>query len=394
MKDRSKCIAALLCTLLLCASCSAPRPAYDARVETAAAGADADPADEEKHTDPGLLSVYTGRERIIHTYAYELLDEDLKTVYDRISEAVSEGRESVSFDDCVRPTFEQVEYIYKLIHNDDYRLLGTTNRFRYRTDKEDKVCELRFEYLYDKEKILRMRTELRAAADKILSGLSADMSDYDIVLYIHDSIIDRTRYADSRNENNAYGALVEKKAKCQGYSKAFCYLCAEAGIPSLTVLGTTDTEHMWNEAEIEGSYCHFDLTWDDPDDEHIASYVKYDYFGLTDEEIENYRSIEGNIFTLPECADDSYDYYTYNLLRVTSYDEAKALILKGYDSKKKMNIIQMKSDEESFTEITEALFGTGEKGIRSFLKEPGKRIDYVINSKNHVIKLFISSSEK
>ena len=51
---------------------------------------------------------------------------------------------------------------------------------------------------------------------------------------------------------------------CEGYSKAFQYLCELSGIECHSVLGTGDLEaHMWNIVKLDGAYYHVDITWTD-----------------------------------------------------------------------------------------------------------------------------------
>ena len=386
-------LVSVMAMALLLVSCTAPDNNDSENAVVAETSAEAPPeAAEEMTFTAGGISPYTGREIITHTYAYSLLTEEQKSIYDQLLTACLNFDEIVEFKGY-RPEFSELEYIYKLIHNDEYRLFYTTNQFRYKPDFDSKVKEVALDYTIDRETALRMRERIGRTADTILSRLNEDMTDFEIVQTIHDTIIDRCVYADSDNDNNIYGALVERRAKCQGYSKAFCYLCSLAGVSSLTVLGETDTEHMWNEAELDSCFYHFDLTWDDPDDGHTAHYVKYDYFGLTDDEIRKYRTIEGNIFALPRCDSGKYNYYSFNSLEASSCDEARELIERHYDRTKDINVIQFRAaDEETFSAITDGLFGTGENGIRSIIGEPDKKIDYVINSRNFIIKLFIDRS--
>ena len=97
---------------------------------------------------------------------------------------------------------------------------------------------------------------------------------------IHDSIAFGMKY-DKTTENcgNIYGALVEGKAKCDGYSYAFGYLCALNSISCVTFLGTTDSEedsrHAWNAVLAEGQWYFVDVTWDDVPCPEAAD---YDYF--------------------------------------------------------------------------------------------------------------------
>ena len=57
---------------------------------------------------------------------------------------------------------------------------------------------------------------------------------------------------------------------CEGYAKAFNVLCDQLGVPAVCVSGLSDKSltgsgHMWNLAQIGGSWYLVDVTWDDSD---------------------------------------------------------------------------------------------------------------------------------
>ena len=122
-------------------------------------------------------------------------------------------------------------------------------------------------------------------ADSVLKGiLKKNKSTKKRLRAIHDYIIkrcdyDRTvyksfRYKGKRYVNKkkpselsftAYGALIRKKAVCEGYAKAFTLLARRAGIPCVYVTGTTyGIPHAWNIVKVGGKYRYIDTTWDDP----------------------------------------------------------------------------------------------------------------------------------
>ncbi len=96
---------------------------------------------------------------------------------------------------------------------------------------------------------------------------------------LHDWIIRHCEYEDNENgewlgdyENHVASsvflsyALNERgegigESVCEGYSKAYTMLLAEAGIESY-MLYTND--HEWNLVNIDGEYYQVDVTWDDP----------------------------------------------------------------------------------------------------------------------------------
>ncbi len=75
--------------------------------------------------------------------------------------------------------------------------------------------------------------------------------------------------------HDAYGALVEGRAVCQGYSDAIKLLCDYYNIPCVCISGTANGGgHMWNAVQMDdGKWYFIDCTWDDQE-----SRTYYDFF--------------------------------------------------------------------------------------------------------------------
>ncbi len=122
--------------------------------------------------------------------------------------------------------------------------------------------------------------------------------------------------------STVYGALINREASCEGYSKAVKYIFDRLGIESYVVAGrATDSDgssesHMWNIVKINGVYCQLDVTWDDP---VKSKYRTYAYFNLTDEQI-NYDHSSWHFDY--DCTSASQSYYVVSGLYYTSYSEA------------------------------------------------------------------------
>ncbi|MDD4546224.1 MAG: transglutaminase domain-containing protein [Oscillospiraceae bacterium] len=111
-------------------------------------------------------------------------------------------------------------------------------------------------------------------------------SRYSKVLSIHDELAKRISYDtdfSSVRAHDAYGALVDQEAVCDGYAEAFKLICDKYNIPCVLVVGTGITSsvngpHMWNAVQMEdGKWYGVDVTWDDHT-ESPNSYIYKDYF--------------------------------------------------------------------------------------------------------------------
>lgn len=130
----------------------------------------------------------------------------------------------------------------------------------------------------------RKFAELAAAAMRsVPSGLNEFGREESIFHYL----TDRCTYDDAAAADpnlwqsyTAYGALVNGKAVCEGYSRAMQLLCGYAGLPCILLRGTGDGgNHMWNCVEVDDNWYHLDVTWCD------NTALIYNYFNITDQVI-------------------------------------------------------------------------------------------------------------
>ena len=116
-----------------------------------------------------------------------------------------------------------------------------------------------------------------------VENVPVDLSNrYNFILSLHDYLADTVYYPDLNSSDyvmsahDAYGALVEGRAVCQGYSDAVKLICDYYHIPAVCISGTADGGgHMWNAIQMEdGKWYFIDLTWDDQGTNRIY----YDFF--------------------------------------------------------------------------------------------------------------------
>ncbi|MBP0956331.1 MAG: hypothetical protein J5997_03080 [Oscillospiraceae bacterium] len=370
--------------------------------ETVVSSADVSSGLNEKLTD-GRKSKYSGREIISHPYSYYTLDEKHKKLYDKLVSAMLDCDTQIQFTSDENISFDDLFDTYQLIYNDENRLFYISPTIEYVSDRATgNISSMKVNYTFSKEEIRSMQAEIDEETDKILSMITPDMNDYDIVKLFHDYIIINCTYdTDAKNPNSIYGTLVEKDALCQGYSQSFTYLCSLAGIDSFIVLGVANEPHMWNVVKMDGDYYHVDLTWDDPDRAKSPDSVRYDYFGLTDERIRELRQFDDYDYEIPEAKGTKYQYYYYNNLVAGSVSEAKALIesevLKA--AKTKASTIQILcADDEVFKEVTDVFFGNSRDnviGILGNIKDKAENrfntesIYHNSNSSTRTVKIFL-----
>lgn len=96
------------------------------------------------------------------------------------------------------------------------------------------------------------------------------MTDVEKLMLLHEALVVNTTYTETTQWSNgsgcytAYGALVEGRAVCHGYTLAFDLLAERLGIQTEFV-GSEGLNHAWNLVRLDGKTYHVDCTWDDPD---------------------------------------------------------------------------------------------------------------------------------
>lgn len=169
-------------------------------------------------------------------------------------------------------------------------------------------------YSITKTQAQTMSAELEASLDRYLVGLDDSMPEYTREKIIHDRMVAHITYDETTaNSGNIYGALVEGKALCEGYARAFQYLLCRAGIQGYFVEGQANgVNHAWNLVKLEGDYYYVDITWDDPADDYPeieeTRIVDYAYFNVTTEELERTHVIESP--WVPECTKKGLNFFS------------------------------------------------------------------------------------
>ena len=148
-----------------------------------------------------------------------------------------------------------------------------------------------------------------SAADKFIkdSGVTSGMSEYEIAKILHDRVANHVKYIDTPNSHNAYGALIEGNAVCEGYAELYQYLLYKMGIQSHIVTGDAGGPHAWNLVKIDGQYYQTDVTWDDQGD-----MTYYAYFNVTTAKMLESRVIDDNGYPIPTCTATSANFFTKN----------------------------------------------------------------------------------
>ncbi len=117
----------------------------------------------------------------------------------------------------------------------------------------------------DPEKALK---DMKDAALPILEKAKKYKTPKEQEKYLHDYLVQNIKYTSDDNDQNAYGALVSKKAVCAGIARAYKYLLDQLSIQNYVVTGqmidkTGAEPHAWNLVVFDGKCYNVDVTSDE-----------------------------------------------------------------------------------------------------------------------------------
>lgn len=157
---------------------------------------------------------------------------------------------------------------------------------------------------YSPQSVAQYKKKISNEVARIHSLMNPMWTKWDKEKFIFEYLQSTVEYVDDgKNERyNIIGALLERKAVCEGISKAFAVLCHSVGIPCIVVFSQT---HMWNLVNINGSLCNVDATYGAGSNMGI----NYTYFNTSDKYMsqEHKKALE----CIPKCEDDTQGYYAH-----------------------------------------------------------------------------------
>ena len=238
-----------------------------------------------------------------------------------IEEIVYEGRLQEASLQLVISTFR----------NENPEVFWLANRYRYAYGSDVTTLSL-YSYV-SPERYTTMQRNLNRIRDEIFRQMPNGLSELDREIYLFESLSKRCTYdteTASGEENwkayTLYGALVDGKAVCEGYSRAMQSLLGCTGMESILVNGTSKgMNHMWNLVKVDGDWYHLDATWGDGDE-----MMNYQYFNVTDDRITRDHVIYGSYENLDLETASAEDLQNTNLrLPVCSATAANYFLAKG-----------------------------------------------------------------
>lgn len=371
---------------------------------------------------PDEVTYNTGYTPVVSDYAYralplegeqELYDKLLDVCYDIAADKDEEADRypmpQIMLEGCSLSE-AQVRTSIKALTDDHPEIFWLTGTIGYFSGSGDTVIQAYS--CFSPQEVDTRVSAMRAAENAFYQTVPDDLSAFDRELMVHDFLIANVAYDENvdidnpqNNEPdiyNAYGALVNKVAVCEGYARAFQMLMNGIGVHCVGIVGKSENQmHMWNAVLLDEDWYHIDVTWDDQE----KDYAKYVFFNLNDESILEDHEISPLFDTLsddeingvsgeyssgvmnnfvPECTATAMGYYAQKAPRLSDYEDEtfKSELLRCAENKDEHFVFYVDEGLDYATAISQ-LFETSPQYFFSYMNAVNNTLpDYSIDTSN------------
>ena len=249
--------------------------------------------------DTSEYAVYDGRQA--NEYWKSTLNDNQKILYNELKEAYLQFLDTFSTraKSMTENEFQEVYAAVLLDHPeifwmDSYQVI--TKPFSNKVNVHKKI---KLFYYYDKDEAMKKKEIIEPAIAKIVEQASELESDYQKVLFVHDTILEQTKYVDYTKDNrHDFQSIVSifesNQSVCAGYTYGFKLIMDRLGIESVSVRDVgnknEDDNHIWNMVKLYDAWFNLDLTWDDV--KNPSGKISYAYFLKTNDEFYTTHKIQ------------------------------------------------------------------------------------------------------
>lgn len=278
-------------------------------------------------------------------YGYFQLDEAQRETYDATVSALKNYSQSMPlFADS--QTYSRILYLIAIEQMSVFYLKQAAPTL----NESGRYFDVEFSYSYPSAQAEEMTNLAAAEAENIISRIPKDADDYEKLKFIHDwLVLNVEKDTESPLSSTVYGALVKKKALCEGYAKSFSYMCNLLGIENIIVTGYTDVPHMWNMVRLGDEWYHVDVTWDDVSID-LEEFISYQFFLADDSTVRDNRTIDRTIYIPPKADGKKLNYFVREgLLAQTAADYPEVLkhsIIRSVENGEGYAMIKLGSAQE------------------------------------------------
>ena len=199
--------------------------------------------------------------------------------YEGAKEAIKDGLNQVKTEINLKAyeiPVAEIGTVYSEVLNKNPKYFYVGNTFYYSYSSDGLVVSLTVTYEGETNQVKEMADAYDQAVAKILAGTEDSWSNLEKALYVNDYLATHCQYDTTYSKYSAYNALVDQTAVCQGYALAFLECMNQLNVPCELVTSNS-LNHAWNLVQVDGSWYHVDVTWNDPLEDRLGRARHY-YF--------------------------------------------------------------------------------------------------------------------
>lgn len=254
---------------------------------------------------------------------YPTLSPAQQTLFDLAYQAARRGETQVNFPEGT--LYDDVLAVMLALDDDCPELCAVGNEYTigYLRDKPEYANYVQLEYIMP----VSRQEELIAAAWELAD--QAYGSEFQREWFLHDRLCERVAYDEEAEQcHNAWGALMEGRAVCDGYAKALTLLWRMSYLPCGMVRGQMAADgvwgdHAWNLARVSGQWAMTDATNNDQDSQGLMTHW---YFNVTDADVSADYRME-DMWQLPACTDESASWHARTGNLVAGEEDMEAMVM-------------------------------------------------------------------
>ena len=149
----------------------------------------------------------------------------------------------------------EVKNVMEAIYDDHPELFWVETSYTYKYTKDKNVVQIILSFNDTSKNIESSKKAFDNAANKIINQAKKLGSNYAKEKYVYDTLVTSIKYdKNSKMNQSAYSALVNKSTICAGYSRAFQYILIKLSIPTYYVVGVANVNHAWNMVKLDDGY--------------------------------------------------------------------------------------------------------------------------------------------
>lgn len=246
-------------------------------------------------------------------------------IYDSLKSGISRHLKEIIVPQC---SDEALKNIFEAVLL-DYPEIFYTKGYRALKNQNSQII-LMPSYTHSSKQVKTITEDCRRQAECLVRQ-AYRLDDYEKELFVHDLLLNVT-YGDGHKPeaHSITGPLLKGIGVCEGIAKTAKFLFDMLNVNSMVVFGVAktpkgqkDEAHAWNCINIDKIWYHLDITFDNS----LSTSVKrYDYFNLSDYEIEADHKATKHLWA--RCAVQQSYYYKNNAVAETK-QQLKEMLSKG-----------------------------------------------------------------